>query len=110
MSVLFLFADVVGFSSLVQELSLYPRLRMLHFRMRGGGSTGGRDGPCQKGSSSSLPQLLIIPPLCRGIAMFNKVDVKVLGLVQNMAFFQCPCCKVRALPKLSSLCGKVLVF
>lgn len=26
--------------------------------------------------------------------MFNKVGVRILGLVQNMAFFQCPNCKV----------------
>jgi len=68
-------------------------------------------GRANEGEELFAPTALTPPPppsstLRRGIAMFNKVDVKVLGLVQNMAFFQCPNCKVRAPAKLPPLCGK----
>ena len=29
-----------------------------------------------------------------GIKMFEKVGVPVLGIVQNMAYFECPKCQV----------------
>jgi ATP-binding protein involved in chromosome partitioning len=32
----------------------------------------------------------------RGIAMFKRVDVPVLGIVENMSYFQCPQCGTRS--------------
>jgi ATP-binding protein involved in chromosome partitioning len=40
----------------------------------------------------STPQDLSLIDARRGIAMFRKVDVPVLGIVENMALFVCPTC------------------
>lgn len=40
----------------------------------------------------STPQDLALVDARRGIAMFNKVDVPVLGLIENMAHFTCTEC------------------
>ncbi|KPQ07938.1 MAG: ATP-binding protein involved in chromosome partitioning [Rhodobacteraceae bacterium HLUCCA12] len=40
----------------------------------------------------STPQDLSLIDARRGIAMFRKVDVPILGLVENMAHFVCPDC------------------
>jgi ATP-binding protein involved in chromosome partitioning len=44
----------------------------------------------------STPQDLALVDARRGIAMFNKVDVPVLGIVENMSYFLCPHCGGRA--------------
>jgi len=43
----------------------------------------------------STPQDLALIDARRGIAMFNRVNVPVLGIVENMSFFQCPHCGER---------------
>jgi ATP-binding protein involved in chromosome partitioning len=59
----------------------------------------------------SLAQLPLVPPLSvvvvttpqdvalqdvvKGIAMFRKLEVPIIGLVENMAYFLCPCCNTR---------------
>ena len=43
----------------------------------------------------STPQDLALIDARRGIAMFNKVDVPVLGIVENMSYFVCPHCGER---------------
>jgi ATP-binding protein involved in chromosome partitioning len=40
----------------------------------------------------STPQDLALIDARRGIAMFNRVNVPVLGIVENMSFFLCPHC------------------
>jgi ATP-binding protein involved in chromosome partitioning len=40
----------------------------------------------------STPQDLALIDARRGIAMFRKVEVPILGLIENMAWFQCPDC------------------
>ncbi len=40
----------------------------------------------------STPQNLALIDARRGIAMFQKVDVPVLGVVENMSYFLCPHC------------------
>jgi ATP-binding protein involved in chromosome partitioning len=40
----------------------------------------------------TTPHTLSLADAQRGIAMFEKVSVPVLGLVQNMSVFTCPCC------------------
>jgi ATP-binding protein involved in chromosome partitioning len=40
----------------------------------------------------STPQDLSLIDARRGIAMFRKVDVPILGLVENMSHFVCPDC------------------
>ena len=40
----------------------------------------------------STPQDLALIDARRGIAMFRKVDVPILGLIENMAYFLCPDC------------------
>ena len=44
----------------------------------------------------STPQDLALIDARRGIAMFNRVNVPVLGIVENMSFFQCPHCGERS--------------
>lgn len=41
----------------------------------------------------STPQSLALKDAVKGIAMFRKVEVPLLGMVQNMSVFVCPCCK-----------------
>ncbi len=44
----------------------------------------------------STPQDLALIDARRGIAMFRRVDVPVLGLVENMSYFICPKCGERS--------------
>jgi Mrp family chromosome partitioning ATPase len=40
----------------------------------------------------------------RGISMFNRVNVPVLGIVENMSYFLCPECGTRSSPPIRSAC------
>ncbi len=40
----------------------------------------------------STPQDLSLIDARRGLAMFRKVNVPVLGIIENMSYFQCPHC------------------
>jgi len=44
----------------------------------------------------STPQDLALIDARRGIAMFNRVNVPVLGVVENMSYFVCPKCGERS--------------
>jgi ATP-binding protein involved in chromosome partitioning len=44
----------------------------------------------------STPQDLALIDARRGIAMFAKVNVPTLGIVENMSYFQCPECGTRS--------------
>jgi ATP-binding protein involved in chromosome partitioning len=44
----------------------------------------------------STPQDLALLDARRGLAMFRRVDVPILGIVENMSFFLCPNCGTRA--------------
>ena len=44
----------------------------------------------------STPQDLSLIDARRGLAMFTKVDVPVLGIVENMSYFQCPHCGTKS--------------
>jgi ATP-binding protein involved in chromosome partitioning len=44
----------------------------------------------------STPQDLSLIDARRGLAMFRKVNVPVLGIVENMSFFQCPHCGTKS--------------
>jgi ATP-binding protein involved in chromosome partitioning len=44
----------------------------------------------------STPQDLALIDARRGVAMFKRVDVPVLGLVENMSYFICPHCGTRS--------------
>ena len=44
----------------------------------------------------STPQDLSLIDARRGLAMFRKVNVPVLGIVENMSYFQCPSCGTRS--------------
>jgi ATP-binding protein involved in chromosome partitioning len=44
----------------------------------------------------STPQDLALIDARRGIAMFNRVNVPVLGVVENMSYFMCPHCGTRS--------------
>jgi ATP-binding protein involved in chromosome partitioning len=43
----------------------------------------------------STPQDIALIDARRGVAMFQKVDVPILGLIENMSFFCCPGCGTR---------------
>ncbi|EGS19767.1 putative nucleotide binding protein [Thermochaetoides thermophila DSM 1495] len=40
----------------------------------------------------STPHVLAVKDAVKGVGMFEKVGVPVLGLVRNMGVFKCPCC------------------
>jgi ATP-binding protein involved in chromosome partitioning len=44
----------------------------------------------------STPQDLALIDARRGISMFNRVNVPVLGVVENMSYFLCPECGTRS--------------
>jgi ATP-binding protein involved in chromosome partitioning len=44
----------------------------------------------------STPQDLALIDARRGVAMFNRVNVPVLGIVENMSYFLCPECGTRS--------------
>jgi ATP-binding protein involved in chromosome partitioning len=44
----------------------------------------------------STPQDLALIDARRGISMFKRVNVPVLGIVENMSYFQCPECGTRS--------------
>jgi len=44
----------------------------------------------------STPQDLALIDARRGLAMFKKVNVPVLGIIENMSYFQCPECGTRS--------------
>jgi ATP-binding protein involved in chromosome partitioning len=44
----------------------------------------------------STPQDLSLIDARRGLAMFTKVNVPVLGIIENMSYFQCPHCGERS--------------
>jgi len=46
----------------------------------------------------STPQDLALIDARRGVAMFRKVDVPILGVIENMAYFLCPDCGGRHAP------------
>ena len=43
----------------------------------------------------TTPQDVALADARKGVAMFRKVDVPVLGIVENMSFFECPHCSAR---------------
>jgi ATP-binding protein involved in chromosome partitioning len=52
--------------------------------------------PLQGAIIVSTPQDLSLIDARRGLAMFTKVNVPVLGIVENMSYFQCPHCGTRS--------------
>ncbi len=44
----------------------------------------------------STPQDLALIDARRGVAMFNRINVPVLGVIENMSYFRCPACGTRA--------------
>jgi ATP-binding protein involved in chromosome partitioning len=44
----------------------------------------------------STPQDLALVDARRGVAMFRRVNVPVLGVVENMSYFLCPQCGTRS--------------
>jgi len=44
----------------------------------------------------TTPQDVALADARKGVSMFEKVDVPILGIVENMSYFQCPECSHRA--------------
>ena len=44
----------------------------------------------------TTPQDVALEDVTRSVAMFRKVGVPILGIVENMSYFVCPCCDDRA--------------
>ena len=44
----------------------------------------------------STPQDIALLDARKGLNMFRKVDVPVLGIIENMSYFQCPHCGTRS--------------
>lgn len=43
----------------------------------------------------TTPQDVALADAIKGVAMFRKVDVPVLGIIENMSYFECPHCTKR---------------
>jgi ATP-binding protein involved in chromosome partitioning len=43
----------------------------------------------------TTPQDVALADAIRGVAMFRKVEVPVIGIVENMSYFECPHCNCR---------------
>jgi ATP-binding protein involved in chromosome partitioning len=43
----------------------------------------------------TTPQAVALEDVERGIAMFEKVDVDILGVIENMSYYRCPHCGAR---------------
>lgn len=43
----------------------------------------------------TTPQDIALADVVRGIAMFQKVGIPVIGVIENMSYFQCPHCSER---------------
>lgn len=58
----------------------------------------------------STPQDLVSMIVGKAVGMANKSNVKIIGLVENMAYLKCPCCNEKIYPygesKLVDLCAK----
>ncbi len=52
--------------------------------------------PLKGAVNISTPQDLSLIDARRGLAMFKKVNVPVLGIVENMSYFQCPHCGTKS--------------
>ena len=48
--------------------------------------------PIYTGIVVSTPQMVALLDAHKGLSMFEKLEVPVLGVVENMAFFSCPSC------------------
>jgi ATP-binding protein involved in chromosome partitioning len=44
----------------------------------------------------TTPQDVALADAVKGVAMFRKVDVPILGIVENMSYFECPSCNHRS--------------
>jgi ATP-binding protein involved in chromosome partitioning len=44
----------------------------------------------------STPQDIALLDARKALAMFRKTDIPILGIVENMSFFECPHCKARS--------------
>lgn len=51
--------------------------------------------PLDGGVIVSTPQDVALLDVQRGIAMFRQVKVPILGVVENMSYYLCPCCGER---------------
>jgi ATP-binding protein involved in chromosome partitioning len=49
--------------------------------------------PLQGAVIVTTPQRMALADALKGLRMFERVSVPVLGVVENMAVFACPCCK-----------------
>jgi ATP-binding protein involved in chromosome partitioning len=43
----------------------------------------------------TTPQDVALQDVVKGIAMFRRLEVPIVGIVENMAYFVCPCCQTR---------------
>jgi ATP-binding protein involved in chromosome partitioning len=48
--------------------------------------------PLSGGIIVTTPQEVALADVRRGIRMFRETEVPVLGVIENMAFYTCPCC------------------
>jgi ATP-binding protein involved in chromosome partitioning len=51
--------------------------------------------PLSGGIIVSTPQDVALLDVQRGIAMFRQVNVPILGIIENMSYYICPCCGER---------------
>ena len=48
--------------------------------------------PCTGAVVVTTPQNIALADAQKGVAMFNKVNIPVLGIIENMSYFQCSAC------------------
>lgn len=55
-----------------------------------------QDAPIAGAVIVSTPQEVALEDAAKAVAMFEKLNVPVFGIVENMSYFVCPCCGERA--------------
>lgn len=58
----------------------------------------------------TTPQEVALLDVRKEIDFCKKVNVPILGVIENMSIFVCPCCKVRYLRVLIILCDFKTMF
>ncbi|MEQ8763523.1 MAG: Mrp/NBP35 family ATP-binding protein [Planctomycetota bacterium] len=55
----------------------------------------GQSVPMTGGVIVSTPQNVALQDVRRGVAMFQKVNIPILGIIENMSYYECPSCSHR---------------
>ena len=76
--------------------SIFAEARDICGRGQSNTTAGMGRAPCPPASQLATPQDLSLIDARRAVAMFARVEVPVIGIVENMSYFICPHCQGRS--------------